>query len=188
MKKKNQTIKTDSKENKMLKVLIERHNALARYVGVPYCIDPDVVASSPASFDKHGKLFADFPAYKVSLAPYVDDFNNVVFSASNNGKDTVCGYILDKDGNIESVAKAPVVDGAMLSLPLTPESHTLIASVPAIDGKPAPEDILIRLNSFGLHTDFKRVMTEILSRVMELEDKFKELCSSSQNIVAANNG
>ena len=69
MKKKNQTIKTDSKEKKMLKVLIERHNALARYVGVPYCIDPDVVASSPASFDKHPN-FLKVTANRLYVPPY----------------------------------------------------------------------------------------------------------------------
>ena len=179
---------TNSNEKLTLELLSERHNALARYVGVPFYVNPDVVASHPASIDIQNRLFKDFAVYRVSLSAYVEDFDEVVFSAASHGKDIACGYIVDKDGNIESVAKHAKTDGAMVKLPLTQKSQMLVASVPNSDGKVAPDDIIVKLYSDGLLGDFKRVMSEILSRVMSLEKGFEKHSNDNHETLLAKNG
>lgn len=166
-------VNNNSTEELTLELLALRHDELARYVGVPCYIDPDAVTKAPAIVDGNGKLIKGFGGYNVSLAKYSEDFNEVVFSAASNGNDVVCGYIVDKEGKIETVAKSNATDGAMVKLPLTLKSHMLYATMPNKDGKAAPDDIIIKLYADGMRADYKRVFTEILSRVMKLEKEFK---------------
>lgn len=160
-------------EELTLELLALRHDALARYVGVPCYVDPDVVTNNPAIIDEQGIMCDGYAGYEVALPPFVGDFNEVVFSAASNGDNVVCGYIVDKDGKVEAVVKCNATDGAMVKLPLTSNSCKLYATMPNKDGKPASENIIIKFYADGLHTDYQRMFTEILSRVIKLEKEFK---------------
>lgn len=157
-----------------LELLAERHDALARYVGVPCYVNPDAVSNIPAIPTEQGKPCKGFAGYDVSLAPFVEDFDEIVFTGETNNGDVVCGYIVDKDGKIESVADKPIKPGALLKLPLTPNSHKLYATVAADKGKVETDNIIIKLYSSGMRTEYQRVFTEILSRVMKLEEELKD--------------
>lgn len=156
-----------------LELLAQRHDALARYLGVPCYVEPDATTNNPAIIDEQGTMCDGYAGYEVALTPFVEDFNEVVFSAASNGDNVVCGYIVDKDGKVEAVAKFNATDGKMVKLPLTSNSCKLYATMPNEDGKPAFENIIIKFYADGLHTDYQRAFTEILSRVMKLEKEFK---------------
>lgn len=167
-------VKSNVVEKLTLELLAERHNALARYIGVPCYIEPDAVTGFPAVPGKQGKKCDGYAGYSATLVPFAGDFDEVVFTAQGNGDDVVCGYVVDKDGKIESVAETPIVEGALVRLPLTPNSHKLYASIPVNDGKPLDDDITIKLFSGGMINQYHHLMTEILSRVAKLEKDFEE--------------
>lgn len=169
-----ENVKSNVVEKLTLELLAERHNALARYLGVPCYIEPDSVTSFPAIPGEQGKQCEGYAGYSATLVPFAGDFDEVVFTAQGNGNDVVCGYIVDKEGKIESVAETPIIERALVRLPLTPNSHKLYASMQVSDDKPVEEDITIKLFSGGMINQYHHLMTEILSRVMKLEKDFEE--------------
>ena len=101
----------------------------------------------PATPEEHGLLCHGFGGYSIELSLYRGVFSEIRFRGCGNGKEAVCGYIVDKNGCIESIALEPGNDEGYALLPLTPDSHALFASVPMLDGKPVWESITVQLAS-----------------------------------------
>ena len=111
-------------------------------------IDFRSITPYPAATEEYGAKFKDFGGYRVDLAPFRSSYCGIRFRGVGNGTDVMCGYIVDKDGCIESVARLPCDDSGHAILPLTPRSHALYASVPTKLGKPVWERITVE---FILH-------------------------------------
>ena len=154
---------------KNIKELCKRHNALARYVGVPCCIEPEKITRYPAVLEEHGALCRGFGGYRVPLAAFKGHFNRVRFRGMGNGKHVVCGYVVDKDGYVESFARMPESDDGWAVLPLTPDSHALFASVPLKKGKPVWKDITVQLYGNSMRTEIDSVFQILSERIAALE-------------------
>lgn len=106
-------------------------------------IDPHVITPYPAVIEEYGALYKDFGGYRVDLAPFRDSFCGIRFRGTGNGSAVVCGYIIDNDGYVESVARLSCDDSGYVVLPLTPRSYALYASVPTRYGKPVWDSITV---------------------------------------------
>ena len=106
-------------------------------------IEPHAITPYPAIPEEYGATSKDFGGYRVELALFKESFCGIRFRAAGNGADVVCGYIVDKDGNVESVAQQPDDENGHTTLPLTPRSHALYASIPTKDGKPVWRSITV---------------------------------------------
>lgn len=148
--------------------LCKRHNALARYVGVPCTIEPQRITRYPAILEEHGAYCRGFGGYRIPLAPFRDEFNKIRFRGMGNGKQVVCGYVIDKNGYVESFVRMPGEDGWAI-LPITPDSHALFASVPLVKGKPAWDDIHVQLYGDSLTSEMGEAITALAERVTALE-------------------
>lgn len=160
-------------------LLGELNYALGRSMGIPFYISPSFLVSSPEGFDVLGRLHEGFVMYSTSLAPYVHNFSEVTFSIASNGDDTLSAYIIDTDGNVESVVKVPKTAFAMVTLPLTPKSHTIYASAPKEYSDFEGVKIIIRLqkDNNSLLPDFQSLFEEFssrLSRIEKLTNGFKD--------------
>ena len=148
--------------------LCKRHNALARYVGVPCTLEPQRITRYPAILEEHGAYCRGFGGYRIPLAPFRDEFNKIRFRGMGNGKQVVCGYVIDKNGYIESFVRMPGEDGWAI-LPITRDSHALFASVPLVKGKPAWDDIRVQLYGDSLTSEMGEAITALAERVTALE-------------------
>ena len=149
--------------------LCERHNALARYVGVPCTVEPQKITRYPAVLEEHGAYCRGFGGYRIPLSPFKGEFNKIRFRGMGNGKEVVCGYVIDKDGYVESFVRMPGDDDGWAVLPITPESHALFASVPLVKGKPAWDDIHVQLYGDSLTSEMGEAITALAERVTALE-------------------
>ena len=149
--------------------LCKRHNALARYVGVPCTIEPQRITRYPAILEEHGAYCRGFGGYRIPLATFRDEFNKIRFRGMGNGKQVVCGYVIDKNGYVESFVRMPGEDGWAI-LPITPDSHALFASVPLVKGKPAWDDIHVQLYGDSLTNEMGEAITARAERVTALEE------------------
>ena len=98
----------------------------------------------PAVPKEHGVLCRGYCGYRIDLAPFNGRFCEIRFRGCGNGRHVVCGYVIDKEGNIESVATKPYDDKGNAVLPLTSISHALYASVPIKKGELAWNRITVQ--------------------------------------------
>lgn len=152
-----------------LNELCRRHNALARYVGVPFVIEPKKITRYPAVLEEHGAICSGFGGYRIQLSPFRGGFCSVRFRGMGNGNDVVCGYVIDKDGYIESFARMPCSSDGWTELPLTSKSHALFASVPLRHGKPVWKNIAVELLCDSMRTGIENVVTKLSDRITALE-------------------
>lgn len=150
--------------------LCKRHNALARYVGVPCTVKPDRITPYPATLGEHGVPFKGFCGYRISLFPFKGNFDRISFRGIGNGKSVVSGYIIDENGYIESYALQPDNRKGWATLPLTAKSHALYASVPLKNNKPLWDDLSAELSSNGLREEIKRAILMFGDRISNLEN------------------
>ena len=81
-----------------------------------------------------------------------------------------------------------MLDGSMMKLPLTPESHTLYASVPNKNGKVAHENILVKMYcDCGVIADIDKAVNEVHSSLAKLEKKLEEHCCHSIDMFVGEN-
>ena len=107
-------------------------------------------------------------------------FSQVRFCAASNGSDVVFGYILDEDGRVESVASdasSPVVDLSVL--PLTPNSKTLVAAMPLIDGKPEWDDAQVEFLTDGVISQVNNALNSIMDKLYTLEELVKTIFAAT---------
>ena len=103
---------------------------LVRYPHKTCELQIETTTPYPAVPEEYGALCRGFRGYRVLLVHFKEYYNSIRFRASGNGKNVVCGYIVDKQGYIESIATDTDAAG-YATLPLTPDSHALYASIPA---------------------------------------------------------
>ena len=152
-----------------LEVLNERHNALARLIGIPCVVEASAVLSGAPSAEGCLKKSKSFACYRVDLLPFKGNFSKVRFRAASNGGNVVFGYIVDKSGNVECVAEAKKPDTGTITMPLTTESKALYAAMPAHAGKPVWENVKVDLLCDGIITEVADAMHTLHSQIMDLE-------------------
>ena len=163
-----------------VEVVNERHNALARYIGIPCVVDADAVieacAPSTEGRMKETELYA---CYRVNLQPFKGDFNKVSFRAVTDGDDVAFGCIIDKNGNVECVAQAGEPATSTVSLPLTGNSKYLFAAMPAYKGKPQWKNVKVELYNDGLITEIDGALKKLQARIYHLERRLEAVISGS---------
>ena len=122
-------------EKLTLDILSERHNALARYIGIPCEVNASAMLSGAATSAGCLKKKKSYAGYRVDLQYFKGEFSKIRFRAASNGEDVVLGYIVDSDGNVESLSQA--------------DSPTIATKDPSCMDKSIPWRIS---NSFGFPT------------------------------------
>ena len=154
-------------EKATLAVLADSHNSLARNVGIPCELEITAITPYPAVTEEYGVHCKGFGGYRVPLESLAKGFYKVRFRGKGNGKKVVCGYIVNKQGYVESVATVCDKDGFAI-LPLTPDSHALYASVPTRRGKPVWGRITVELMPHGLRQAVECNIYNIIMCVKEI--------------------
>lgn len=121
---------SEKKQNKTVLLTVEE-SSITRY---------------PAMVDEYGLTCKGFGGYRVELARLSGLFAEIRFRGQGNGENVVCGYIIDQDGFVESVANSPADADGYAVLPLTAKSYALFASVPLHRGKPVWDEINVELS------------------------------------------
>lgn len=114
-------------------------------MGVVFDVEPHNINRYPAITGEYGVTFNGFGGYRIPLTHFREYFRGIRFRAAGNGKNVVCGYIVDNRGEIESIAYMADDELGNTTLPLTRNSHTLYASVPTKKGKPLWSEITVEL-------------------------------------------
>lgn len=167
----NLTAKGDSKEyveKGVFEHLVDCHNELACYVGVPRVVAPDRITPFPATMDNYGTCVKGYAGYRLNIKPFAGKYGYVRFRGTGNGKDVISGCIIDKNGLIESYKALPDADGWVV-LPLTASSHALHASVRTKKGKLLCDDIKIELFGSGMSAKYDATLKELSERLSAIE-------------------
>ena len=96
-------VKSNLVDKLSLEVLSERHNALARYIGIPCVVEADSVFKGAAMADGTIGQPKGYACYRVDLGHFKGDFSRVRFRAVGDGKNVAFGFLVDKDGKVEYV-------------------------------------------------------------------------------------
>ena len=159
-----------------LEILNKRHNALARYLGIPCVVHATEVFNGAVKADATVVRSKEYACYRVDLSPFKGEFDRIRFRATSNGGDVVFGMLTDKDGNLDYIAKADKPGEATINIPLSAESKTLFATMPLKNGKPAWANITVELlSNDGLIANVNDALNTLLGRIQALEARFQEL-------------
>lgn len=162
-----------------LEILNKRHNALARYLGIPCTVPATVVLNGAVMANATVMHSNDYACYRVDLAPFKGEFDRIRFRATANGDDVVFGMLVDKDGNLESIAKADKQGEATINMPLSTKSKTLFATMPLKKGKPAWKNVTVELlTNGGVIANVNDALNTMLGRIKALEARFQQLLPS----------
>ena len=161
-----------------LKVLSERHNALARYIGIPCVVEADAVLKGAAMTDGTIGQVKGYACYCVDIDHFNGDFNRIRFRATGDGKNVAFGFLVDKVGKVEYVAKADGRQLGRVSMPLTPNTKTLYATMPTKKGKPAWNNIQVELLCDGIIGNINEALNCLLGKVQSLESRFERLAAA----------
>ena len=159
-----------------LEILNKRHNALARYLGIPCTVPATEVFYGAVMADATVVYSKEYACYRVDLSPFKGEFDRIRFSATADGKDVVFGMLLDKDGDLEYIAKADNYGEAKINIPLSAKSKTLFATMPLKNGKPAWKDVAVELlTNNGVIANVNDALCTLLGRIQALEQRIQEL-------------
>ena len=162
-----------------LEILNKRHNALARYLGIPCTVPATEVLNGAVMANGAVMHSNDYACYRVDLAPFKGEFDRIRFRATANGDDVVFGMLVDKDGNLESIAKADKPGEATINMPLSTKSKTLFATMPLKKGKPAWKNVTVELlTNGGVIANVNDALNAMLGRIKALEARFQQLLPS----------
>ena len=167
-------------DNMTLKVLYNKHNALARYIGVPCVVVPSEVMDGAAMADGSIARSNEYMSYRIDLRPFKGHFRKIRFRAASNGADIVFGFVKDKSGKIECAAGSDTTDSRNIILPLSEESASLIATIPANNGNPLWKNISAELLCDGLISEVNDALNYLSGKLQELERKMDESCAFKQ--------
>lgn len=163
-----------------LKVLYDKHNALARYIGIPCVVEPSEVMDGAAMADGSIARSKEYMSYRIDLRPFKGHFKKIRFRAASNGADIVFGFIKGKSGKIECVAGSDITDSGSIILPLSEESASLVATIPANNGCPLWKNISAELLCDGVISEVNDALNYLLGKLQELERKMDETCAFQQ--------
>ena len=168
-------VKSNLVDKLSLEVLSERHNALARYIGIPCVVEADSVFKGAAMADGTIGQPKGYACYRVDLGHFKGDFSRVRFRAVGDGKNGAFGFLVDKDGKVEYVAKADCRQAGRVSVPLTADTRTLYATIPTKKGKPAWKDIQVELLCDGIIANINEALNCLLGKIQSLESRFESM-------------
>ena len=114
-------------------------------IGVPCILKPERITPYPAILREYGLRRKGYGGYRILLAPFVGQYVKVLFQGLGNGKDVLSGYVIDRQGNIESFAATPSSVDGYTELPVTPNSYALFATVPLSGKQPVWSNITVKL-------------------------------------------
>ena len=164
-----------------LEILNKRHNALARYLGIPCTVSAAEVFNGAVMANATVVHSKEYACYRVDLAPFKGDFDRVRFRATADGENVVYGILVDKDGDLECIAKADKSGEATINMPLSTKSKMLFATMPLKKGKPAWENVTVELlGSNGVIPNVNDALCTLLGRIQDLEQRFQELVPKCQ--------
>ena len=164
-----------------LEILQKRHNALARYLGIPCTVSAAEVFNGAVMADATVVHSKEYACYRVDLAPFKGDFDRVRFRATADGENVVYGILVDKDGDLECIAKADKSGEATINMPLSTKSKMLFATMPLKKGKPAWDNVTVELlASSGVISNVNDALNSLLGRIQDLEQRFQELVPKCQ--------
>ena len=162
-----------------LEILNKRHNALARYLGIPCVVEATEVFRGAVMADASVVHSNDFACYCVDLSPFKGEFDKIRFRATSDGGDIVFGMLVDKEGNLQCIAKTDKRGEATIVMPLSAESKTLFATMPLKKGKPAWDNVTVELlASCGVISNVNDSLNSLLDRVQALESRLQEIVPS----------
>ena len=172
-----------------LDTLNNKYNILARQMGLPCLAEADEIFNGAVMADGTVAHSKDYACYRVNLAPFKGEFDRIRFRATADGEDVVFGMLLDKDGDLETIAKADEPGVATINIPLSKKSKTLFATMPLKKGKPAWENVTVELlGSNGVIPNVNDALCTLLGRIKELEQRIEELVPACQAQVEINLG
>ena len=164
-----------------LEILNKRHNALARYLGIPCTVSAAEVFNGAVMADATVVHSKEYACYRVDLAPFKGDFDRVRFRATADGENVVYGIMVDKDGDLECIAKADKSGEATINMPLSTKSKMLFATMPLKKGRPAWDNVTVELlGSNGVIPNVNDALCTLLVRIKELEQRIEELVPKCQ--------
>ncbi len=164
-----------------LENLNKRHNALARYLGIPCNVQATEVFNGVVMANATVVHSKEYACYCVDLAPFKGDFDRVRFRATADGENVVYGILVDKDGDLECIAKADKSGEATINMPLSTKSKMLFATMPLKKGKPAWDNVTVELlASSGVISNVNDALNSLLGRIQDLEQRFQELVPKCQ--------
>lgn len=162
-----------------LETLNKRHNAIARYLGIPCVVQATDVFRGAVMADAGIVHSKEYACYRVDLTPFKGEFDRIRFRAVSDGRDIAFGMLVDKDGNLDYIAKADKPGEATINIPLSAGSKTLFATMPLKNGRPAWDDVTVELlTKGGMIADLCDTFSTIFDRIQALETSLKELVSS----------
>ena len=179
--KKSNPVNNDVQESNLVKKitlegLYKRHNALARYIGIPCIVPATEVYNGAVMADGTVMHSKNYACYRVDLSPFNGEFDRIRFRAITDGEDVVFGMLVDKRGDLESIAQADKPGEATINIPLSKKSKTLFATMPLKKGKPAWENVTVELlGSNGVIPNVNDALCTLLGRIKELEQRIEEL-------------
>ena len=183
--KKENSVKSGVQESNLVKkvtleVLNERHNALARYLGIPCVVEATEVFNGAVMRDATVVQSDKYACYRVDLKPFKGEFDKIRFRATTDGKDVTFGMLVDKDDNLESLAETDKPGVASIVMPLSANSTTLYATMPLKKGKPAWKNVTVELlTNGGVIANVNEALNTLLDKIHALEKRFEESLSST---------
>ena len=167
-----------------LEILNKRHNALARYIGIPCTVPATEVFKGAVMADATVAHSKEYACYRVDLTPFKGEFDRIRFRATADGKDVAFGMLVDKNGDMESIAKADEPGEARINIPLSAKSKTLFATMPLKNDRPAWKDVTVELlTNGGIITEVSDAFSTLHGRIHDLERRFEELVPVCQSQV-----
>lgn len=157
-----------------LEILSDRHNALARYIGVPCVVETAKVLKGAVMTDGCVVRSKEYACYRVDLEPFKGEFDKIRFRAVTNGNDVAFAMLVDDDGNAELIARNDKPAAGTVIMPLTAKSKTLFATMPVKKGKPVWKNPTVELlSNRGVIAEVNEALNTLLGKIETLENRLK---------------
>lgn len=170
-----------------LEILNQRHNALARYLGIPCTVPVTEVLKGAVMADATVMPSQKYACYRVDLTPFKGEFDRIRFRAVTDGENIAYGMLVDKDGNLDFIARADNPGLAKVNIPLSAKSKTLYATMPLKKGKPAWKNLTVELlTNGGVINNVNEALCTLLEKIEALETRVEELIPTCETQLKIN--
>jgi hypothetical protein len=176
--KKSNSFKSNVVEKLSLEALAGKHDALARYLGVPCVVEAGAVFSGAVMPDGRVGDVRGYACYCVDLEPYSGEFNKVRFRAAAGGDNVAYGSLVDKDGNVDSVAECKGCGETVVVMPLNSRVKRLFATMPLKKGRPAWKNVKVELLRDGAVKEIGDCFGYLHEKICSLEKRIESILSA----------
>ena len=168
-------VKSNLVKKLTLEVLNERHNALARYIGIPCVVEASEILNGAVMLNGSVVPSKEFACYREDLGCFKGDFDQVRFRATSNGKDVAFAMLLGGDETLDYIAASKEAVTKTITIPLTPKSTTLFVTMPAKNCKPKWKNPKVELLSKGgILSQVNDALNTLLGKIQALEKRVEE--------------